>query len=117
MEPNKFENAVGQAPHEPELPELAVRALSDFERVVAAEARLFETNLVTASNGFLERLYIQSILIVVAAVGMVTLFVSVALILHQWLRWWQVMGILGACLLVAAEVLRRALRPFNASVS
>jgi hypothetical protein len=117
MEPNQSENAVRQAPREPELPDLAVRAISDFERILAAEARLLETNLLTATHKLLDRLYIQSILIVMGAVGIIALLVSVALILHRWLPWWQALGLLGVSTLVAAEVLRRSLIPSPASAS
>jgi hypothetical protein len=39
-------------PREAELPELAVRILSDFARIVAAEARLLESNIVEAGSAF-----------------------------------------------------------------
>jgi hypothetical protein len=117
MERNQSENAVRQASGEPELPDLAVRALSDFERILAAEARVLETNLLTATHRLLDRLYIQSILIVMGAVGMIALLVSVALILHRWLPWWQVMGLIGISTLVAAEALRRSFIPSTASAA
>jgi hypothetical protein len=117
VEPNESENAARQVAREPELPDLAVRALSDFERIIAAEAHLLETNLLVLSNKFLERLYVQSIVITIAALGTVMLLVGVALILHRWQPWWRVMGILGVFLLVAAEVLRRTVSPSKALVS
>jgi uncharacterized membrane protein len=117
VQSNEFENAVEQERREPELPDLVVRALSDFERIVAAEARLLEKNLVAAAQTLLDRLYLQTILIVIGAVGMVALIVSLGLVLHQWLPWWQVLGLLGLCMTVTAEVLRRSLIPSPASLS
>jgi hypothetical protein len=117
VESNELENAVKQPPREPELPDLVVRALSDFERIVTAEARLLEKNLLTAAHTLLDRLYIQSVLIVMGAVGMITLIVSIGLVLHHWLPWWQVLGLLGVCTIVAAEVLRRLLIPSTVSIS
>jgi hypothetical protein len=96
---------------EQELPELAVRILSDFSRIVAAEARLVESNIVNAANTLLDRVYVASILIVLAAAGVVALVGSLVLLLHQWMRWWQVLGIAGILAIVAAEVLRRTLIP------
>ena len=121
MEPNES-NALEHEPahREAELPELAARALSDFARILAAEARLLETDFVSAAQSLLDRLYIEAILIVVAAVGVVALVISFALVLHHWLHWWQVTGLLGACAIVAALGLRRLLAPnpaFSASRS
>lgn len=117
MESNQFESAVKQEPREPELPDLVVRAFSDFERIVGAEARLLEKNLLTAAQALVDRLYIQAVLIVMGAVGMVAIIVSLGLVLHRWLPWWQVLGLLGLCTIVTAEVLRRSLVPSTASLS
>src|SRR5271155_779907 len=67
---------------EQDLPELAVRILSDFARIVAAEARLIETNLVDAAQSLLDRVYITSTLAVLAAAGVLALLASIALLLH-----------------------------------
>jgi len=100
---------------EQDLPELAVRILSDFARIVAAEARLIETNLVDAAQSLLDRIYITSTLVVLAAAGVLALLASIALLLHQWMPWWQVLGAVGLCAIIAAEVLRRSLIPAPAS--
>jgi hypothetical protein len=94
-------------PREQDLPELAVRILSDFARIVAAEARLIESNLVEAAQSLLDRVYITSTLIVLAAAGVLGLLASIVLLLHQWMPWWQVLGAVGLCAIIAAEVLRR----------
>ena len=96
---------------EEELPELAVRILSDFARIVAAEARLVESNIVEAANSLVDRVYIAAILIVLAAGGVVAMLSSVVLLLHHWMPWWQVLGAVGIFALVVAAVLRRALIP------
>jgi hypothetical protein len=102
---------------EDELPELAVRILSDFARIVAAEARLLESNIVGAAQSLLDRVYVTSTLIVLAAAGVLALLGSVILLLHQWLPWWQVLGLVGVTAVVTAEVLRRTLIPVSSQTS
>ncbi len=111
MKPNESNNALEPERHEAELPELAVRILSDFARIVAAEARLLESNIVEAANALVGRVYIAAILIVLAAGGVVALLASVVFLLHQWMPWWQVLGLVGVCSVLIAEILRRALIP------
>jgi hypothetical protein len=103
--------AIEPTRREEELPELAVRILSDFARIVAAEARLIESNIVGAANTLLDRVYIVATLIVLAAAGVVAMLTSLVLLLHHWMPWWQVLGLVGVCAIVAAEVLRRCLVP------
>jgi hypothetical protein len=100
---------------EQDLPELGVRILSDFARIVAAEARLIETNLVGAAQSLLDRVYITATLVVLAAAGVLALLASIALLLHQFMPWWQVLGAVGLCAIIAAELLRRTLIPTPAS--
>lgn len=102
---------VRPAPREEELSELAVRILSDFARIVAAEARLLESNIVGAAEILLDRLYLASILVVLVAMGVVLLLASVALLLHHWMAWWQAAGLEGALTIILSEVLRRSLIP------
>jgi hypothetical protein len=92
-----------------DLPELAVRMLSDFGRIVAAEARLLEINIVGAAQALVGRIYLVALLIVLAAAGVVTIIGSVGLLLHLWMPWWLVLGILGLALILLAELLRRGL--------
>ena len=100
---------VERADKESDLPELGIRILSDFGRIVAAEARLLEINIVGAAQALVDRIYIAALLIVVAAVGVVAIIASIALLLHEWMPWWQVLGILGVASILLAEFLRRAL--------
>jgi uncharacterized membrane protein YqjE len=111
MKSNESNIAVEPERHEAELPELAVRILSDFARIVAAEARLLESNIVEAANALVGRVYIAGILIVLAAGGVVALMASVVFLLHQWMPWWQVLGLVGVTAIILAEVLRRSLIP------
>jgi hypothetical protein len=104
-------------PHQDELPELAFRVLSDFERIIAAEARLLESNIMAAAQNFLGRVYLASTLIVLRATGVVALLASLMLLLHRWMPWWQVLAIVGAVAIAAAEILRRSLIPVSASQS
>jgi hypothetical protein len=108
---NQSNVAIERRPREDELPELAVRILSDFARIVAAEARLLESNIVGAANTLLDRLYIAAILVVLAAAGVVALLIGLVLLMHHWMLWWEVLGAVGFCALVIAEVLRRTLIP------
>ena len=66
-------------------------------------------------NTLLDRVYVASTLIVLAAAGVVALLASIVLLLHQWMPWWQVLGLVGVCAIVVAEVLRRTLIPAPAS--
>jgi hypothetical protein len=111
MKSNESNIAIERERREEELPELAVRILSDFARIVAAEARLLESNIVSAANTLLDRVYIVSALIVLAAAGVIALLSSVALLLHHWMPWWQVMGVVGVVAILGAEILRRSLVP------
>ena len=103
MKSNQSDIAIEREPRGEELPELAVRILSDFARIVAAEARLLESNIVVAAQTLLERVYIASTLVVLAAAGVIALLASFALMLHQWMHWWQVLGLVGVCAIIAAR--------------
>lgn len=109
MKPNESDLTTEQQPRENELPELAVRVLSDFERIVAAEAGLIEANIIRAAQVLFDRLYVEALLIGLAAIGGIAVVISFALLLHEWMKWWQAMLVLGVCVIVAAELLRRAL--------
>lgn len=111
MKPNESNLTVERDPRSEELPELAVRILSDFARIVAAEARLLESNIVVAANALVDRVYVAFVLIVLAAGGVVALLASVVLLLHLWMPWWQVLGLVGVVAIVVAEILRRTLIP------
>jgi hypothetical protein len=111
MKTNESNITIDRQPREEELPELAVRILSDFARIVAAEARLLESNIVAAANSLVDRVYITAILIVLAAAGVVAMLSSVVLLLHHWMPWWQVLGAVGIGAIVVAMVMRRALIP------
>jgi len=112
---NEIAESVGRVRREPELkadlPDLGVRILTDFGRIVAAEARLLETNLVGAAQALVDRVYLTAILVVVAAGGIVSLIGSIMMLLHLWMPWWQVLGIVGVGSLLLAAILRRILIP------
>ncbi len=115
MKANNNNITVERQPRDEELPELAVRILSDFARIVAAEARLVESNIVEAANSLVDRVYIAAILVVLAAVGVVAMLSSVVLLLHHWMPWWQVLGAVGLFAIVVAAILRRSLIPARAA--
>jgi hypothetical protein len=112
MKPAETEVAegVGRVPRE-DLPDLAVRIVSDFGRIIGAEARLLETNIIGAAQALVDRVYLAAILIVIAAAGVVSIIGSIIMLLHQWMPWWQVLGIVGLASIVIASVLRRVLMP------
>jgi len=112
---NEIAEGAGRVRREPDLkadlPDLGVRILTDFGRIVAAEARLLETNLVGAAQALVDRVYLTAILVVVAAAGIVSLIGSIVMLLHLWMPWWQVLGIVGLASLLLAAILRRILIP------
>ena len=114
---NEIAEGVGRVRREPELktdlPDLGVRILTDFGRIVAAEARLLETNLVGAAQALVDRVYLTAILVVVAAAGVVSLIGCIVMLLHLWMPWWQVLGIVGLASLLLAAILRRILIPHD----
>ncbi len=114
MKPAETEVAsegVGRVRRENDLPDLGVRILTDFGRIVAAEARLLETNIVGAAQALVDRVYLAAILIVVPAAGVVSIIGSIIMLLHQWMPWWQVLGIVGLTSIAIATILRRVLMP------
>jgi hypothetical protein len=112
---NEIAEGVARVRREPDLktdlPDLGVRILIDFGRIVAAEARLLETNLVGAAQALIDRVYLTAILVVIAAAGVVSIIGSIVMLLHQWMPWWQVLGIVGVGSILLAAILRRILMP------
>jgi hypothetical protein len=106
----------GREDRETDLPELGVRILSDFGRIVSAEARLLEINIIAAAQALVDRICIAAVLIVVVTAGVLSIVGSVVLLLHQWMPWWQVLGIVGLASVLLAEILRRALMPRNVPI-
>jgi hypothetical protein len=105
----KSGNGSARAPHEADLPELGVRILGDFARIAAAEARLVETTVIGVAQAFVDRLYIASIVMVLALAGVIAVVGSIGALLHQWLPWWQVCGIVGLGSLLLAAILKHTL--------
>lgn len=106
----------GRTVRETELPELGVRILSDFARIVAAEARLLEVNMIGAAQALVDSIFLASVLIVIAAMGIVAIIGSIACLLHQWMPWWEVLGIVGIASLALAATLRRIAMPANVPI-
>jgi len=108
---NEIAEGVGRVRRDTDLPDLGVRIITDFGRIVAAEARLLETNLVGAAQALVDRVYLTAILVVVAAAGVVSIIGSIVMLMHQWIPWWQVLGIVGLGSILVAAILRRVLMP------
>ena len=113
---NEIAEGVSRVRRETDLPDLGVRIITDFGRIVAAEARLLETNLVGAAQALVDRVYLTAILAVVAAAGIVSIIGSIMMLLHQWMPWWQVLGIVGITSILLAAILRRILMPRDVPV-
>lgn len=109
MKSNEPDIGIERERGEAELPELAARILSDFARIAAAEARLLEANILGAAQALVDRVYAASLLVALAASGVVAILASIALLLHNWMKWWQVLGLVGICAMIVAEALRRSL--------
>lgn len=105
----KSGNGAARVAHEADLPELGVRILGDFARIVAAEARLVEGTVIGVAQAFVDRLYITSIIIVLALAGVIAVVGSVVTLLHHWLPWWQVFGVVGLGALILAAILKHTL--------
>ncbi len=113
---NEIAEGVSRVRRETDLPDLGIRIITDFGRIVAAEARLLETNLVGAAQALVDRVYLTAILVVVAAAGIVSIIGSIIMLLHQWMPWWQVLGIVGITSILLAAILRRILMPRDVPV-
>jgi hypothetical protein len=113
---NEIAEGVSRVRRETDLPDLGIRIITDFGRIVAAEARLLETNLVGAAQALVDRVYLTAILAVVAAAGIVSIIGSIMMLLHQWMPWWQVLGIVGITSILLAAILRRILMPRDVPV-
>jgi hypothetical protein len=113
---NEIAEGVSRVRRETDLPDLGIRIITDFGRIVAAEARLLETNLVGAAQALVDRVYLTAMLVVVAAAGIVSIIGSIMMLLHQWMPWWQVLGIVGITSILLAAILRRILMPRDVPV-
>ena len=113
---NEIAEGVSRVRRETDLPDLGIRIITDFGRIVAAEARLLETNLVGAAQALVDRVYLTAILVVVAAAGSASIIGSIIMLLHQWMPWWQVLGIVGITSILLAAILRRILMPRDVPV-
>jgi hypothetical protein len=100
---------IEQASREDQLLELAVRVLADIARIVAAEARMLESNIIGAAHSLLDRVFLTSTIVVLAAAGVLALLASLILLLRLLMPMWLALGLVGVFATVAAEALRRVL--------
>jgi hypothetical protein len=110
-----FKSGAGPArtTHEADLPELVIRILGDFARIIGAEARLVETTVIGVGQAFLNRLYLAMIMMALGVAGVIAAVGSIVALLHYWLPWWQVFGVVGAGSLILAAILKHAFMPSN----
>jgi hypothetical protein len=76
-------------------PALLSRMVDDISRIVGSELRLFEANLVGHLNATVERAIAGMLLIACSVVGGVCLLIALILLLHEWLPWWESVGLVG----------------------
>ena len=115
MKSSNSEVGGGSITREADLPELGVRVAEAFGRIVAAEARLLESNVFGAAQALLDRVYLFAILAVLASTGVLAIVASIALVLHLWMPWWQVLGLVGLGAIIVAVTVRRVLMPTGIS--
>jgi hypothetical protein len=108
-----FKTGAGAAgtTHEADLPELVIRILGDFSRIIGAEARLVETTVIGVAQAFLNRLYLAMLMMALGLAGVIAAVGSIVALLHYWLPWWQVFGVVGVGSLILAAILKHTLMP------
>jgi hypothetical protein len=67
-------------------------------------------------QALVDRVYLTAILVVLAASGIVSIIGSIMMLLHHWMPWWQVFGIVGLASILLAALLRRVLMPRDVPV-
>lgn len=108
-----FKSGAGasRATHDADLPELVIRILSDFARIIGAEARLVEATVIGVTQAFLDRLYVAMVMMILGLAGLVAVVGSVIALLHHWLPWWQVFGVVGVGCIILAAILKFLFMP------
>jgi hypothetical protein len=92
----------------PDWATLTDRALDDLSRIVRSEIHMLQTSIETAVEARIDRVVTRAMTIVAMVCGAFCLLCAVILVLHQWLPWWQSLGIAGFGLLAFGLVNRAA---------
>jgi predicted phage tail protein len=85
---------------------LAARAVDDVSRVIQGELRLLEIRIRGTIEGQVENIFLTLAAVAVVIVG--ALFLAGALVgfLHQWMPYWQALGVVGISLIIIGIVMR-----------
>jgi hypothetical protein len=87
-----------------EWPTLLARMVDDLSRIVETELRLFEANLVGLLSSTVDRAIAGMLMVAASVVGATCLLVALILLLHNWLEWWQAVGIVGLAMVLPALI-------------
>jgi hypothetical protein len=85
---------------------LAARAVDDVSRVIQGEMQLLEVRVRSAIEGQVESIFLTLTAVAVAIVGALCLVVALVGFLHQWMAYWQAMGIVGLSFVLLGIVMR-----------
>ncbi|MDO8434039.1 MAG: phage holin family protein [Candidatus Binatus sp.] len=85
---------------------LAARAVDDVSRVIQGEMRLLEARLRGAIEGQVENLFLTLAAVAVATIGAFCLLAALIGFLHQWMPYWQAMGIVGVAFVIVGIIMR-----------
>lgn len=85
-----------------EWPTLLGRMVDDLSRIVEKELRLFEANMVGLLSSTVDRALAGMLMVAASVFGAGFLLIALILFLHQWLAWWQAVGIVGLAMIFPA---------------
>jgi VIT1/CCC1 family predicted Fe2+/Mn2+ transporter len=100
----------------PDWATLTERALDDLSRIVRSEIHMLQTSIETAVEARIDRVVTRAMTIAAMVCGAFCILCAVILLLHQWLLWWQSLGIAGFSLFAFGAVnhaTRKASRQLN----
>ena len=98
---NEVEPARVGSPHD-EWPALLATLLEDFTRVLQSEVKLLRASIDSALKTAVVRAVSQLVLVVIALYGLLCLIGAAVVFLHEWIEWWQALGLTGVALVLVA---------------
>jgi len=111
MEPNNHDRNVFE-PHDEiqSWPALLAKLIVDLTKVVEAEARVARASVEPILTAVLDHWLLQIAIAAIALVGCLLLLAAAIFMLHQWLPWWEAVGIVGAVAVVVPLAIGSATR-------
>ncbi len=85
---------------------LAARAVDDVSRVIQGELRLLEIRIRGTIEGQVENIFLSLAAVGVAIVGALCLVAALVGFLHQWMPYWQALGVVGISFVIIGIVMR-----------